>query len=190
MDRVHKAPAVANFVKLQWFNDQHLRMKANTDISSLVTDAKTMIHQKYGAERFSDAYIAQVITVMKERLSSLNDVTQFCSYFFEDPKVGPQHELHSKMWKSNSGMSEMNDDLVQAVLVDKLAAKLEQDPSFTVASISDAYAVIAKELNVSLGELYNLSRYLLTGSKIGAPVPPTVEILGKETVVKRLRALT
>ena len=65
MDRVHKAPAVANFVKLQWFNDQHLRMKAKSDISSLINEAKIMLQQKHGSVAFSDEYIGKVITLMK-----------------------------------------------------------------------------------------------------------------------------
>lgn len=44
----------------------------------------------------------------------------------------------------------------------------------------------AKAHNIKLGDCFNLLRYMLTGKLVGAPMPHTMQTLGKETVMRRL----
>lgn len=115
MDKIHKASAVANLVKLPYFNEQHIRRIAGGDnMTALLEEAKSLVSQKFG-KNFSDEYITNVLKLMKvflqasnkinnqERLDSIKDVEAFCAYFFADPIIGTSNTLHSKMWKPNSG---------------------------------------------------------------------------------------
>jgi len=102
-ERVHKSPAVANIDKLTWINDQHLRNKIILDISTLINELKPLLEEKFG-KKFDDEYIAKVVNLMKERIKIVQDVLDFCYYFFTDPLIGPQNPLHDKMWKDNSGI--------------------------------------------------------------------------------------
>jgi glutamyl/glutaminyl-tRNA synthetase len=55
--------------------------------------------------------------------------------------------------------------------------------------VAEVHSTLAKELGVSIGELFNTSRYLVTGSKIGAPVPDTFALLGKEMTLNRMKKI-
>lgn len=67
MDRVHKSPAVVNFDKLLWHNEQHLRrMASGNDISILLDETRNFVYSKFGTN-YSDEYITKVLQCMKVR---------------------------------------------------------------------------------------------------------------------------
>jgi glutamyl/glutaminyl-tRNA synthetase len=134
------------------------------------------------------------LRIYKERLETIKDVEAFCAYFFVAPVVGADaNKFHNKMWKSNSGNTQiffksfmligLSAERI-AILVDKIGGIPSED--FTSNNISDVLTTISKSLNCSMGELYNPIRYLVSGLNIGAPIPATMALLGKDVVISRL----
>jgi glutamyl-tRNA synthetase len=70
----------------------------------------------------------------------------------------------------------------------KLLARLEALPEWTAASTEAALREAAKEEGVSAGKLIHPVRLALTGVTVGAPLFDVVELLGKETSLRRLKA--
>ena len=67
--------------------------------------------------------------------------------------------------------------------------ELEKMPGekFVAPNILKTFQEMVKKQKISIGEFYNTSRYLITGMAIGGPVPTTMEVLGKDKVMNRLR---
>lgn len=102
------------------------------------------------------------------------------SYFFESPNYESQQakEMKEKVWqaeKSSNWMKIMNEKL-----------KDIPDEDFTVDTISQKLNELCEEESVKMGKVFPSFRYALTGSFVGAGIPETIHVLGKETTLNRL----
>ena len=75
-------------------------------------------------------------------------------------------------------------------LLAALAARLESLPEWTTASTEAALRATAEAEGVSAGKLIHPVRLALTGVTVGAPLFDVVELLGKETSLRRLRGFS
>ena len=67
-----------------------------------------------------------------------------------------------------------------------LSRHLQAIEEFDSASISDAVQKAVSECSVKRGVLYQPLRLVLTGMKVGAELPITMELLGRERVMERI----
>jgi glutamyl-tRNA synthetase len=72
-------------------------------------------------------------------------------------------------------------------LLKKLAARYEAIDTWTTEALEAALRAVAEESGVSAGKLIHPTRLALTGTTVGAPLFDVVALLGKETVLRRLR---
>lgn len=71
-----------------------------------------------------------------------------------------------------------------STIIDKLKDISQEDWNSNI--LADTLKTISKNLNCSMGDLYYPIRYLVCGVNIGAPVPDTLALLGKDVVISRL----
>ena len=96
-------------------------------------------------------------------------------YFFRDPESFDEAGL-KKYWEP-----ETSDQL--KLLADRFEALLE----FSHASVEAALRQLAEELQIKPTNLIHPARLALSGRTIGPGLFEMIELLGKETVVRRLR---
>ncbi len=68
-----------------------------------------------------------------------------------------------------------------------MIAKFETVSSWTAPDLDAALRELAAEMKVSASRLDHPTRLALTGVTVGAPLFDVVELLGKETALRRLR---
>lgn len=170
MARVGKAGAVFNLEKLNWMNQQHIKLQSNENLLPLVKD----ILSEKGWKSFSDEYLLHVIGLMKERVVVIPDFVNTCGYFYEDP-VSFDEASRVKNWKPESSAQ-----IVQ------LAEKFKTLTLFDAASIEIALRSTAEEFKVGAGKLIHPLRLALSGVANGPSLFHMAETLGKETVVRRI----
>jgi glutamyl-tRNA synthetase len=159
---VGKAGAVFNVEKLDWLNSQYLqRMPA----ASLVKRVKPLL-VAHGLEPRSDAYVAQVIDILKERVIVLPDFVAGGSFFFSAPTTF-NPELVSKLWKPTS-----------ATHLTDLMHILETLPQPTAATIEEAFRAYAQEKNLSMGAIIQPLRLALSNSGQGPSVYLIIALIG------------
>ena len=168
--RVGKAGAVFNIEKLNWMNQQHMK---RTPDSELLTLVKPLIIGK-GWSLFSDQYITSVIGLMKERVVVLNDFVASCPYFFEEP-VSYDEAAKSKNWKPETAEHLL-----------KLVIRFKSAESFTSASVEADLRATAEGLQIGAGKLIHPLRLALSGVSQGPSLFHMAEVLGKETVLRRI----
>ncbi|MEX0769917.1 MAG: glutamate--tRNA ligase [Balneolaceae bacterium] len=175
LDRVSKGGAVFNYKKLLWYNEHYLREKPDRDLAARAK----RIAESRGLSGIDDDYLIQIIPLMKERVSKIEEFITFGKFFFEDPEEYDEKAL--KKWKENSP------DLVKAYR-DKIA-DWEAD-QFKADRLKSALQEVIDEKEVGFGKLMMPLRIAVTGLGFGPDLFPALELLGKETVLRRIdRAL-
>lgn len=71
--------------------------------------------------------------------------------------------------------------------LDRLAAALEGVSEWNAATTEAALRQVAEAEQVSAGKLIHPTRLALTGTTVGAPLFDVVELLGRETSLRRLK---
>jgi glutamyl-tRNA synthetase len=172
-ERVGKAGAVFNIDKLNWMNQQHIKLRSAKELLPLV---KPIVQEK--GWKVSDDYLTNVIEVMKERVVVINDFVTACRYFYEDPSAYDE-TARMKNWKADTSSH-----------IKKLLEKFQSLTAFDAATIEQALRSTAEELHIGAGKLIHPLRLAVSGVANGPSLFHMAEVLGRETVLHRIhRAL-
>ncbi len=171
LERVGKSGAVFNIEKLNWLNQQHIRLKSDKDLAA---EVKPMLQAK-GLSTSNDEYVQKVAGLLKERLSFVQDFPAYSEYFFRDPETFEESGIR-KNWEA-----ETNNRLKE------LADRLEQTTVFTHQTIEENVRKYSEELGIKSSKLIHPVRLALSGKQVGPGLFEMMEVLGKDTVVRRLR---
>ena len=169
VERVHKAGAKFDLDKLNWFNAQAVRALPAAEIA---TRARPAIEATVGpveAERLEAA-----ADLMRERITFAHDLAD-SPYLFRDPEAFDEAGVN-KRWKADSGR-----------LMALYADRLEALPAFTVESTETALREMAEAEGVGFGQVVHPARLAVTGVTVGAGLFETMDLLGREACVRRLR---
>jgi len=74
-----------------------------------------------------------------------------------------------------------------AAHLEDLARRLEELSDWSAASTEAALRETAEKAGISAGKLIHPMRLALTGTTVGAPLFDVVDLLGKDTTLRRLR---
>ncbi len=171
LERVGKSGAVFNIEKLNWINQQQLRRKSNEE---LAIEVKALLEEKQ-IKVSSQEYLLKAIGLMKERVTLTKDFADFGGYFFEDPQsYDPAGK--EKNWQPETGKQ-------IALFTERLSTLGE----FTHQSIEQLTKIYAEELGIKTGKIIHATRLALSGRTVGPGLYEMMELLGKETCLRRLR---
>jgi glutamyl-tRNA synthetase len=170
LERVGKSGAVFNVDKLNWLNQQHIKLKSNEELAQLI---KPHI-QKENWKNIEEQYLLKVIGLMKERLTFPQDFIEMSKYFFIDPESFDEAGF-KKNWEPESGER-----------LKLLANRLEALHEYSHTSIDAALRQLSEELLIKPSKLIHPTRLALSGRTIGPGLFEIMELLGKETVIRRL----
>lgn len=171
LERVGKSGAVFNVDKLKWINQQHLRRLGTNEI---VAKVKPLL-EGAGLDWRDDAYLGRVVDAMRERLTSFDDFNSFARYFFSDP-VGYDEAARKKNWSDAT-----------AGHLSAFASAIEGGAPFTEAGLEEALKGVAAAAGVGAGKIIHAVRLAVSGIPIGPGLYDLLAILGRETVLRRLR---
>ncbi|WP_457653496.1 glutamate--tRNA ligase [Rhodocaloribacter sp.] len=170
IERVGSSGVQFNLDKLRWYNEQYLRMMTPGE---LVEKARPYL-EKEGLTA-DEAYLRRVAELMRERISFAKDLATAARYFFEDPAAYDPKGV-KKRWKADA-----------AELVAAYADRLEALDPFDEASVEAALRALAEEKGVGAGRIIHPVRLALSGVTFGPSLFAMMEVLGKETCLRRLR---
>ena len=171
LDRVSKGGAVFNHKKLLWYNEHYLREQSN----DLLTDRLRAIAKGKNIDLPEDEILKQAISLLKERISKIEEIFDMGEFFFKDPDSYDEKAL--KKWKDNSG------DLVKQYR-DSIADL--DDESFEAATLKSHLEDVIEKNDVGFGKLMMPLRIVITGQGFGPDLFASMELLGKETVIRRI----
>lgn len=171
LQRLNPSPAAINFAKLDYFNGLHIRAFPIEDLARRIKPF--FISAGYQPE---DEMLLKIAPIIRERMVSLDDAPIVGGLFFEE-------EIHP-----------IPDDLIgkdmtpqESTNVIRCAMELiEKQISITPALLEPPMRSLVDELRLTTGQVFGILRVAVTGSKISPPLFESMEIFGKEKVLKRL----
>ncbi|MFJ5966092.1 glutamate--tRNA ligase [Bacillus sp. NPDC093026] len=178
VNRLSKSPALFDMHKLKWVNNQY--MKA-LDLDQVVQ--LTLPHlQKAGkvSEQLTEeesVWVRKLISLYQEQLSYGAEIVELTELFFKE-----QIEYNQE------AKAVLAEEQVPEVLA-SFAEQLERLESFTPDEIKAAIKAVQKETGHKGKKLFMPIRVAVTGQTHGPELPQSIELLGKETVLNRIKQL-
>ena len=150
---------VFDIVKLTWMNQQYIQRMEDDVLGQ-------RIQAFYQDKKFDETIIKQVLPLIKTRMETLKDFERLTQHFFEDPTISTRNDVDKRV-------------------VNDLLEQLESIENWEALNIFPTFKSIMEKNSVRMPVLY----YLLTGEERGLPLPESLEILGKERTLSRLRTI-
>jgi glutamyl-tRNA synthetase len=172
INHLNPAPASINFSKLDHFNGLHIRELPPGDLANRI---KPFMEK---AGYFVDEKkLLKIIPILRERLGGLDEAPNMAGFFFkEDVAPEPSELIGKKMTASES-----------AAVLRKSIQVLEALDPFTVLEAEEKMRSLVEEVGLSAGQVFGILRAAVTGQTVSPPLFESMEIIGKTTVLERLR---
>jgi glutamyl-tRNA synthetase len=179
LEKLNKAPAVFDYKKLEWYNGQYIRMKADAELAALALPfaVEAGLFGGPGKEPApaEAAAFAAAMPLIKERAVFLREIPEKLDYLFAEPAVAAAAEFIPK-----------KADLARTISLLRLGRDLLGD----LAVLDDAAAEAlvkakAEAAAVKLGDLLMPLRVAVTGKRVSPPLFGSIRILGAETCLAR-----
>ncbi|HBV99590.1 MAG TPA: hypothetical protein DEF03_00175 [Bacteroidetes bacterium] len=156
-----------------WYNEHYLRNQADQAlVQRLLELPETNSLTGVTAER-----LLALLPLLKERITRLDEFFEMGTFFFEDPQVYDEKGL-AKAGEIASSMVEVLMQTLQAHPKDDLT------PEEYKAWLHDT----AEAQGVGMGKVMLPTRLAISGTGFGPDLTPSLALLGKETVLRRLQA--
>jgi glutamyl-tRNA synthetase len=170
LERVSRNPARFDVEKLEWMNNHYVQSLEDDDLAS------RCLHFLSAAGLSPDLeLLRRAMPLVKERMRTLSDSVQLLRFLFTDD-IAPDE-------KASGVISKAPDGYLKGV-ADGLADLRPWEADGIKARLDELAA--AAGLNRTKG--FQPVRAAVTGSTVSPPLPESLELLGRERTLERLRA--
>jgi len=177
LDHISPKAAVFDEKKLEWMNGKYLEESTPeslvTEVAALLT-GNGVISADVQVDVGYSNYLTSVIGLLKGRSKHVTDIALNGTYFFKDPDA--YEEKAEKKYFSAEG----------AVALQTAASALAVLEQFTKSDIEKTFNGMAQTGGASLGGLVHPTRLAISGISFGPGLFEMMEVLGKETVLRRI----
>ena len=164
LDRVAKSPAVFDYEKLTWMNGMYLRALPIDEYAGVLV--AWLAEQGYA---WDEALVRKAAPIVQEKIALLGEFPSFAGFLFRPVEPDP-------------ALLEGTGELLGAA-ADALAA-IE---SFATAEIEAALRGLAEARGLKPREAFAPIRMAVTGSKVSPGLFESIELLGRDESIARLR---
>jgi glutamyl-tRNA synthetase len=158
--------------KALWLNAQHIHNLTFDDLSRRLLP----IVQEAGCNVTPEKML-RITPLIRERITLLRDVLTAADFFFVE-ELPPYDPAELIPQKGDAAMAKRVLEKAQAVLA---KVEFEHDP------LDQALRAAAQELGVKAGQMFQPIRVAVCGRKNAPPLFETLEVLGRESTLARIR---
>ena len=182
LDRVSISDAMFDPERLLWMNGVYMRMLTP---ENLAERAIPFLERPTGEgglpgdipRPLDKAYVARVLKLEQERMKTLGEVAQMVPFFFTD-------DLH---YQADTLIGKGMDREKTVTALQRTLALLEGLPTWEAAAMEEPMRALADELGLKPGQLFMSARVAISGRAVSPPLFETMEVLGRERTLARLR---
>ncbi|MCP5115653.1 MAG: glutamate--tRNA ligase, partial [bacterium] len=171
LDRVNAAPAVWDYAKLNHLNGQYIRQLSVEDLADRIAPHLTAAGFEPSREK-----VLAVTPLIQERITTLTDAAAAADFFFQDQLAD---------YDAGELIPKKGDDAVALLVLEAARAALEA-ADFSREALEAVLRGEAETLGVKAGQMFAPIRVAVTGRKVSPPLFETLEVLGRETCLKRV----
>lgn len=174
LERVSKSGAKFDAEKTKWFNQQYLRMKSDAELARILLGEIEYRSDRSAFANLDSKFLEAVCRLMKEKVSFVHEIAEQGKFFFADPESYDEGVI-KKRWNEQS-------KAFIAAVKDAFANM----STWNAADCEIAFKATAESTGTNPGHVMQLFRVCVSGAGGGPVLFEMVELLGKETVVRRL----
>ena len=161
--------------KLDWINQQYLR----TGNPEVLAPGLVMQLERAGLDVRHGPPAAAVIEAYRERATTLREIAASAHYLYAEPVQIDEAAVSKHLTAAIAGPLGL------------LTTRLTETADWTRTEIHAAMAAVAAECGIGFGKLGQPVRVAVTGGTVSPPIDVTLELLGRERTLDRLkRAIT
>lgn len=172
LERCTASNAIFDIKKLDWINAKWIRLLAPEDLANRMVPFLRKAGLIEGDVDIE--FLTRLTKLIHERLPRLDEAPTVCAPFFREPAV-PVEELRQVL--GNNDAKGCATAVIEAL----------QPITWTEAEIEQAVRRVQEQLGWSTKIYFMFLRLAVTGSKVSPPLFASMEVLGKEAVLLRLR---
>jgi glutamyl-tRNA synthetase len=168
---VNKSASAFNPDKLLWLNQQHIMRSTPEHVANYLQPQLAAL----GVSVENDAKLAAIVKTQQERAKTLKEMAQNSVFFYREPE-----RYDEKAAKKNL-TADASAPLARVI------EKLDSVATWSASAIHDAVNQVATELALGLGKVAQPIRVAVSGTSVSPPIDVTLEVLGKDSTLRRLR---
>ena len=158
---------------MAWLNGQHLKKLADSDYEKLTADFYPDWIQKMDSERWK-----KLTRLYRPRIQTLSELRLKAACCFEEPTLDP--EAAKKYFYDSPNLPKYLKDWIET---------LERKTGWAPAEVESLTRELAQQLGIQTGALIHPIRFALTGSAASPGLFELMELIGKETCLRRVKKL-
>jgi len=162
LDRVGASPAVFDFQKLEWLNGVYLRELAVDEYADRVA-----AYLRGQGLDWDGELVRRSAPLVQEKIATLGEYPDFAGFLFGDVDPDPA--------------------LLDGPVLEEAEPALADAEPFTAETIESRLRELAERLGLKPREAFQPIRVAVTGSKVSPGLFESIELLGKEQTLGRLR---
>jgi glutamyl-tRNA synthetase len=163
LERVGSSPATFDYAKLDWMNGVYLRALAPDEYAE-----RLVAYLREQGSDWPDERVRAAAALVQEKIARLGDFAGFAGFLFHEVEPDPA--------------------LLDSRILEAAAAKLVELDGWSAAAIEVALKELCDELGEKPRTVYLPIRVAVTGSRVSPGLYESLELLGRETSLARLRA--
>ena len=167
-EHISRSPARFDPDKLRWLNQQYIKEADNERLATL-TQA---FLKRDGCETAQGAPLASVVALLKDRVSTLEELADAAVYFYRP--LEPSSELKKQHYTAD----------IKPALTDLQARLAELE--WNRAKINEAVKAVVAEHKLKMPKLAMPLRVMVTGEAQTPSIDATLELIGRDQVLARM----
>ena len=171
---VNKSASIFDVNKLTWLNQQHMM---RSPPASLVPVLRWHLSRD-GIDAGSDAQLERIVLAQRERAKTMSEMAMNSAFFFRAPAAYDDKAVKKHV---TPGILE---------LLGETRTELAALEDWSAAAIHELINGLALARGLALGKLAQPIRLAVCGGTVSPPIDATLEILGREESLERLRQAT
>ncbi|MEK6273844.1 MAG: glutamate--tRNA ligase [Actinomycetota bacterium] len=162
LDRVGSSPAVFDFKKLEWLNGLYLRELPPDDYAD-----RLLTYLREQGFEWDEEIVRRSVPLVQEKIATLGEYPGFAGFLFGDVEPDPE--------------------LLDARVLEEAERTLTETEPFTTEGIEEALRSLSEQLELKPREAFQPIRVAVTGSKVSPGLFESIELLGREPTLERIR---
>jgi len=168
--RVSSNPAAFDIEKLTWMNTHYVQQLDDDELA-----ARTVHFLTQAGLGVDPATLRKAMPIVRERIHTLRDAVDLLTFLFSDD-VTPNEKAANLIAKAPEGY------------LKEAADALDGLAGWNAERIAETLDALADQAGLNRTKGWQPIRAAVTGSNVSPPLPESLELLGRERTVARIRA--
>ena len=174
LEKINRRNAAFDLDKCFWLNGQYITQMS---LDRFIELAQPFL-EKADIDVSDKNYLRAVLSIVKEKIKLLSDVSEWTRYFFIE-----DYEFDPAAVQKVFGKPEATERLIA------LRDEFTRIENWNLETLESTLKNLAKKLGCKTGDLVHPARVAVSGRSVGPSLYHMLEVMGKERVLKRFQRM-